>query len=179
MDKAGFIMIKEKASEEILRNVAPCSMFCSTCTGCQYGEISHHAKELLHYLEGHQEFLDKNLKKEYRHKLEEFKAFQKKLKKYAYPKCGGCRNGGATGCSIKDCMILECSKKHQVDFCAECSDFPCDKVNESIYKKTTIDKWLEGNRKIQEIGIQKYYEENKEKPHYLNYAKRDKNKSYE
>lgn len=52
-------------------------------------------------------------------------------------------------------------------------------MNESIYKKTTIDKWLEGNRKIQEIDIQKYYEENKEKQHYLNYAKRDKNKSYE
>ena len=73
-------MIKEKVSEVILNNVAPCSMFCSTCTACQYGEISYHAKELLHLLEGHEEFLDNNLKKEYRHKLDEFKAFSKKLK---------------------------------------------------------------------------------------------------
>ncbi len=166
-------MLREKTSEEILKRIAPCSMFCSTCTGCQYGEISYHAKKLLHYLEGHEEFLDKNLKKEYRHKLEEFKTFQKKLKKYANPKCGGCRDGRAVGCSIKNCLIPECVKKHQVDFCAECGEFPCEKVNDTIYKKTTIEKWLNGNKQIREIGIEEYDKENKEKPHYINYSKKN------
>ena len=82
----------EKVSDDILNAVAPCSMFCSTCTGCKYGDISLHAKELLRLLDGHKEFLEKNLKKEYRHKLDEFIVFQNKLKKYANPKCGGCRN---------------------------------------------------------------------------------------
>ena len=50
----------EKVSTEILNAVAPCSMFCSTCTGCKYGDISMHAKELLRLLDGHKEFLDKN-----------------------------------------------------------------------------------------------------------------------
>lgn len=50
-------------TKAILKFIAPCSMFCSTCTGCQYGEISHHATELLILLEGHEEFLDMNLKK--------------------------------------------------------------------------------------------------------------------
>lgn len=166
-------MIKEKIDDEILNNVAPCSMFCSTCTGCQYGQISYHAKELLHLLEGHEEFLDKNLKKEYRHKLDEFKIFSKRLKKYAYPKCAGCRNGGASGCSIKGCIISECAREHGVDFCAECSEFPCTKVNESVYKKTTIKKWLNGSTQIQRNGIEKYYEENKNKPHYIDYTKKD------
>lgn len=133
-------MIKEKVSEEILKAIAPCSMFCSTCTGCQYGEISYHARELLHFLAGHEEFLDKNLEKKYRHKLDEFKAFNKKLKKYANPKCAGCRNGRASNCSIKGCFIPECVKEHNVDFCAECSEFPCDKVNETVYKVTTLEK---------------------------------------
>ncbi len=170
-------MIKEKVTDEILNAVAPCSLFCSTCTGCQYGEISYHAKELLHLLEGHEEFLDNNLKKEYRHKLDEFKIFHKQLKKYAVPKCGGCRNGGATGCSIKGCIILECTKKQHIDFCAECKDFPCDKVNVSIYKKSVIEKWLKGNQQIKDIGIEKYYEENKRKPHYIENSKKKEMKS--
>lgn len=162
-------MIKEKVSEEILSNIAPCSMFCTTCTACKYGKISYHAKELLHLLEGHEEFLDKNLRKEYRHKLDEFKIFRKKLNKYAYPKCGGCRTGRAEGCSIKNCFIPKCAEEHGVDFCADCSKFPCNKVNDTIYKKTTIKKWLEGNEKIKKIGIEKYYEEYKDKSHYINY----------
>lgn len=166
-------MIDERRNDEILNAVAPCSMFCSTCTGCQYGQISYHAKELLHLLEGHEEFLDKNLKKEYRHKLEEFKVFSKKLKKYAYPKCAGCRNGRANGCSIKGCMIPDCTKEHNIDFCAQCPEFPCSKVNTSLYKKTTIDKWLNGNQQIKDYGIEKYYEDNKSKPHYINMLKRD------
>lgn len=65
--------------ERALNAVAPCSMFCQTCTGCQYGDISYHPKELLRLLEEHEEFLDKNLRDEYRHKLEERKVFLSKV----------------------------------------------------------------------------------------------------
>lgn len=169
-------MIEEKIKEEILNSVAPCSMFCSTCTGCQYGDISNHSKELLKLLEGHEEFLEKNLEKQYFHKLEEFRTFRKKLEKYAYPKCGGCRNDRAAGCSIKQCFILECTKKYHVNFCADCSRFPCDKVNKSIFKESTIQKWLNGNKKIREVGIDQYYYDGKNIPHYINYQKKEKMK---
>lgn len=163
----------EKNSEEILSAIAPCSMFCSTCTGCSYGDISYHAKELLHLLEGHEEFLDKNLKEKYRHKLDEYLVFHKKLKKLATPKCGGCRNKRVSSCCIKGCIISECVEEHQVLFCAECSLFPCDKVNEKIYSKKTIKKWLDGNLEIKRDGIHAYYENNKNKPHYIDYVKDD------
>lgn len=168
---------KKKVDPKMLDIIAPCSMFCSTCTACKYGEISNHSKGLLRLLEGHEEFLDKNLTKEYRHKLNEFKIFKKKLEKYAYPKCSGCRNVRASGCSIKNCIIPDCTKKHHVYFCAECYEFPCNKVNESKYKKTTIEKWLKGNLRIKECGIEKYYIENKDKPHYINYSKSQENKN--
>ncbi len=155
--------------EKILKAVAPCSMFCSTCTGCKYGDISFHATELLRLLEGHEEFLDKNLKAQYRDRLEEFRIFQKRLKKLAHPKCGGCRNGGASGCSINGCIIPECVKEHNVNCCGECSEFPCDKVKEAGFKETTIKKWLDGSSKIREVGIEAYYQENKDIPHYINY----------
>ncbi len=164
-------MKKWEVSKEILDAIAPCSMFCLTCTGCKYDKISYHANELLKLFEGHEEFLDKNLKSPYRHKLEEFQNFKKKLKKYAKPKCGGCRNEKASSCCIKNCFILECVREHQIHFCAECEQFPCDKINDTIFKQSTIKKWLDVNKKIQEIGILKYYEMNKNKPHYIEYSK--------
>ncbi len=155
--------------EKLLDAVAPCSMFCSTCTGCKYGDISLHAKELLRLLEGHEEFLAENLKEQYRDRLEEFRIFQKRLKKFATPKCGGCRNGGEAGCSIKGCIIPECVKEHDVNYCGECSEFPCERVEKSGFKETTIQKWLDGSNKIKDAGIEKYYQENKDIPHYINY----------
>lgn len=157
-------------NEKILDFVAPCSMFCSTCTGCIYGDISFHAKELIRLLEGHEELLDKNLKSAYRDRLDEFRIFQKRLKKFANPKCGGCRNGGATGCSINNCIIPNCVKEHNVNFCGECPEFPCQRLD-NIFKETTKKKWLDGSNKIKELGIEKYYKENKDTPHYINYRK--------
>lgn len=156
---------------DILNAVAPCSMFCSTCTGCKYGEISYHSKELLRLLEGHKEFLDKNLKKEHRHKLEEYLVFEKKLKKLANPKCNGCRTGGANGCSIKGCFINKCVLEHNVNYCGECDLFPCEKVNKKVFSENIIKKWLDGNKRIKEVGIEKYYEEGKDIPHYIEYKK--------
>ena len=167
-----FFKETDDLENKILKDVAPCSMFCSTCTGCKYGKISYHARELLRLLEGHKEFLDKNLIAAYRHKLEEFENFEKKLNKYANPKCNGCRTGGANGCSIKGCFINECTKEHKVNYCGECPLFPCDKVNSSIFKENVIKKWLEGNKRIKEVGIKKYYEERRDIPHYIEHKEK-------
>ena len=161
----------ENVSSEILSSVAPCSMFCSTCTGYKNGEISFHAQELLKLLNGYKEFLEKNLKDEYKYKLDEFITFEKSLKKYDYPKCGGCRNGGATGCSIKGCFISKCTKEHKVNYCGECDLFPCGKVNNKVFKDTVIKKWYDGSMRIQEIGISSYYEEKKNTSHYTSFKK--------
>ena len=56
-------------------------------------------------------------------------------------------------------------------FCAQCSEFPCDKVNESVYKKSTIKKWLDGNNEIKKYGIDAYYQRNRNRPHYIDYVK--------
>ena len=59
-------------------------------------------------------------------------------------------------------------------FCADCKDFPCDKVNKNTFKESTIQKWLIGNNKIREIGIKNYYNNCKNIPHYINYKKNEK-----
>jgi len=42
-------------------------------------------------------------------------------------RCNGCRNGGCTTIGGK-CDTLECAKQQGVDFCYECKDFPCRKL---------------------------------------------------
>jgi hypothetical protein len=42
-------------------------------------------------------------------------------------RCQGCRVSGCTTIEGK-CETLECAREHNVDFCFECRDFPCPKL---------------------------------------------------
>jgi hypothetical protein len=42
-------------------------------------------------------------------------------------RCKGCRHGGCTTIEGK-CDTLECAKEKNVEFCYECQDFPCRKL---------------------------------------------------
>jgi hypothetical protein len=50
-----------------------------------------------------------------------------------------------------------------VDFCFQCPEFPCDNTgfDEHLFKRS-----VQINLRIQEIGIEKYYEEIRDKPRY-------------
>ena len=64
-------------------------------------------------------------------------------------RCNGCRHGGCTAIQGK-CDTLECAKQQGVEFCFECKDFPCRKLqplaegaeryphNLKVYNLTTI-----------------------------------------
>jgi hypothetical protein len=50
-----------------------------------------------------------------------------------------------------------------VNYCAECSEFPCGKAKDFF---ATINKiigqgWESGNKRIKEVGIEKYFNEKK------------------
>lgn len=43
--------------------------------------------------------------------------------------CAGCRpKQGKDMLMAKDCATYQCVQDHQVEFCYECSDFPCEKL---------------------------------------------------
>ncbi|HNQ19406.1 MAG: DUF3795 domain-containing protein [Smithellaceae bacterium] len=80
--------------------------------------------------------------------------------------CKGCRISGCTMIAGK-CETLECAKLRKLDFCFECSDFPCSKLqplaegadryphNLKIYNLTTIknkglEKWASEVTEIRE-----------------------------
>jgi len=68
--------------------------------------------------------------------------------------CKGCRSGGGWSwwpdCPVRDCVIQK-----ELDFCYQCSDFPCEKLKQeplSAHKKAII----EANNQLKSMGIEKY-----------------------
>lgn len=151
---------------EILEKVAPCSLMCHTCSGYQHGVICESAKTLLNYLDGIKEFYDKHLPDA----VESYNSFEKVLRIYSDASCLGCRSKEHNKCSIEGCFLLECVEKHNVDFCGECDEFPCKKTME-LFEEEVYMQWLEGNQQIHDHGIDYFWENNFENPHYRPYKK--------
>ena len=148
-------------NNNILDNVAPCGLVCYTCNGCDHGIIKERSNELLHYLEGYDDYVfrscpeDKNL----------ISNCMQVLKQWVNLDCPGCRNGDNL-CQNQNCVIRPCTREKGYDFCARCPDFPCDKVHEG---KEFNDIWLEANKTIRESGIEAYFEEQRNKSQYTRY----------
>jgi hypothetical protein len=51
-----------------------------------------------------------------------------------------------------------------VDNCYQCNEFPCEKSN---FDENLKSRWINMNKRMKEIGIEKYYEETNDKPRYL------------
>ena len=158
--------------EEILRRIAPCSLCCHTCPAMKGGEIEQTAGRLSHYLTGYYDFNRDNLPEQWKSYADTIKAFMDQLDGFARPKCSGCRDNSHGKCCIAGCFMLECTMQHGVDFCADCTEFPCKRVPESdVYSPTVIKEWLDGNNRIREIGAEAYCEESCSHSHYLPFAK--------
>lgn len=90
-----------------------------------------------------------------------------RLAKYTTRMCAGCRNDEHGKCCIEGCNIYHCTKSHSVDSCADCAEFPCDKVSEEVFSPIVISAWKNGNERIREVGIEQYCIEAIATPHYL------------
>jgi len=150
--------------EEMLKRVAPCSLMCHTCAAYEDGVICNSARQLLKYMDGMSDFLQKHAPMV----TDKHKILEEELQKYAMGKCPGCRSERDCACSIEGCYIPECTKQHNVNFCGECEDFPCSGISE-VFESEVYFQWLNGNTEIRDRGIEAYWEKNKEKPHYLVY----------
>ncbi len=145
----------------ILSRIAPCGLHCGKCFAFADGDIKKQSEALKNslgnfepYAERFVELLDEPL-------FENYKSFSKLLTHLTKANCNGCR---AEHCKLfKDCKVRSCSAEKGVDFCYECSEFPC--------KNTGFDTHLHQrsvniNLRIKEIGIEKYYQEIKDQSRY-------------
>jgi hypothetical protein len=143
---------------EMLRLIAPCGLLCYTCDAMKNGVINESAKKLLYVLGSYDSFLESCSSS--RPISGKYSDFKEVLAYLADAKCNGCREDH---CMDSNCIVPECTKNQNIHFCYECRDFPCDKTG---FPDDLKEKWMRKNNKIKAIGIEKYFEEEKNLPHY-------------
>jgi hypothetical protein len=145
---------------ELLRLIAPCGLLCYTCDAMKNGPINESAKKLLYVLESYDFFLESCPGS--RSISGKYSDFKEVLEYLASVKCNGCREDH---CMESNCIVPECTQNQNIYFCYECKDFPCGRTG---FPDGLKEKWIRKNNKIKEIGIEKYFEEEKNIPHYAN-----------
>ena len=149
-------------TEQIKESIGPCGLCCETCFAHVGGDIRKYSlilKEKLGnfemYAKRFETLLDEPVFKKY-------PDFKEMLDYLASENCRGCRN---EQCRLfKDCGVRPCHQEKQVDFCFQCSEFPCDRTG---YDKHLYSTWVRVNEKIKEIGLEAFYEKTRARPRYL------------
>jgi hypothetical protein len=147
--------------DEILKKLAPCGLSCEKCYAFADGTIRQHSRELKNALGNFLPYA-----KRFSDLLEEpvfntYLFFDLQLDYFTKVECGGCR---VDNCKLfKSCNVRSCSKTKQVDFCFQCTDFPCSLTgfDENLHKR-----WIKMNSRMKEVGIEVYYQETKEATRY-------------
>jgi len=75
--------------------------------------------------------------------------------------CRGCRFGGGWSW-WPDCPTRDCVLQKGIDFCYQCADFPCRRLQEEPFLERKKES-VEANYQIGKIGIEKHLKELKEK----------------
>jgi hypothetical protein len=147
--------------EFIKSRLAPCGLHCGKCFAFSAGEISQLSNELKFSLGNFDAFAERFVKMLDEPLFLKYPDFKEMLEFFAKGKCKGCRNEKCV--LFKTCKVRECSERKRVDFCFECSEFPCENTgfDEDLQKR-----WKLTNIKMKEYGVETYYNEIKDKPRY-------------
>lgn len=78
--------------------------------------------------------------------------------------CKGCRVQGCCSVLMKDCKTLACVKEKGVDFCYECDEFPCSKLQPcaSRAEKLPHNMKVFNLCRIKQIGLEAWAAETRE-----------------
>ena len=139
--------------KELLRRIAPCSALCFSCTNCKDGVFSEFSPVFDRFGEIFNQAFSGIPDTRGKKITSFFQDFSDSFQNPCGGQCHGCREDLSLkqGCA-ENCGIPSCAAQRGVDFCADCSDFPCKMLNEPMIK---------GGRRIQKIGAAQYWEETK------------------
>lgn len=145
--------------DEIKNYVAPCGLSCEKCCAYSGGSIQLKAHALAEEL-GESFGVYAKIFQKMNPVFDNYQAFDELLRFFAEGSCTGCRG---KGCLFHDCEVAHCEKDHKVDFCFQCSEFPCAKhgFNEGLAKR-----WQANNEQMKSCGLVDYYNNIKDKPRY-------------
>jgi hypothetical protein len=147
--------------DQIKNRLAPCGLHCEKCFSFSDGDIANYSIRLkaslgLFDVYAHRfiELIDEPIFKKY-------PDFKEMLQYFSLPKCEGCRK---EKCKLfKGCNVRACSEKKKVDFCFECTEFPCENTG---FDKHLYARSVEINKRMRSIGVEEYYKEIKDKSRY-------------
>ena len=138
-------------SQKILEALAPCGLNCQGCVSHTDGDIKAYSiklKESLVHFDKYAEKLSVVAPE-----LRNYPQFKAVLELLTQGSCRGCRNGD---CKIPNCGVLHCYQEKGVEFCFQCDDFPCEKMDRDPDLKS---RWIQMNLRMKEIGVEAYFQE--------------------
>ncbi len=144
--------------EEIMRRLAPCGLDCSRCLDYEDGEIGRLASRLLELLGNYERLA--LLKADAESSFKHYPEFRTLLARISEAACGGCRSDHAH--SPVQCCVRACHREKGVDFCFQCKVYPCEKGLRGLIGE----RWKKMNDRMQEIGLEAYYDEQARQPRY-------------
>ena len=136
-------------------------MHCGKCFAYKEGDIVKNSMKLKKDLGAFEVYAQRFVKLLDKPVFEKYPDFKEMLDCFSIMDCSGCRN---EICKLfKDCKVRLCSENRGVDFCFQCSDFPC---NNTGFDEHLNERSVRINLRMKEIGVNNYYEEIKDKPRY-------------
>lgn len=145
--------------DEIKKSLAPCGLSCGKCQAYGDGDIRKHASELKLLLGSFDTYAERFSK--FLPVFKNYPGFRELLNQFSAANCKGCRQGD---CKYPNCGVATCYKQKGVDFCFQCNEFPCEKTN---LDPNLHERWLVMNRRMKEVGVEAYFEENRDVPRYI------------
>ena len=147
---------------ELIKNrLAPCGLHCGKCFAFKDGDIAKSSRALKNDLGEFSIYAKRFIDLLGKPVFEKYPDFKEMLDYFSVAECSGCRN---EKCKLfKGCKVRSCSEEKGVDFCFQCSNFPC---NNTGFDEHLNERSVNINRYIEKIGVEKYYNEIKDKARY-------------
>jgi hypothetical protein len=147
--------------EKIKDRLAPCGLHCGKCFAYIDSDIKNHSSRLKESLGNFDTYAERFVDLLNEPVFNKYKDFKELLDYFTKADCKGCRK---ENCKLfKDCKVRSCSEEKGVDFCFECPEFPCNNTGFDVH----LDKRSVAiNKRMKELGVEKYYNTIKDKPRY-------------
>lgn len=141
--------------------LGPCGLHCGKCFAYVDGDIKNFSNKLKGSLGNFGVYANRFVDLLNEPVFNKYEDFSELLTYFASVNCAGCRKEECkmfSGCKVRTCYEIQ-----NVDFCFQCSKFPCNNIgfDEHLHKRS-----IDINLRMREIGIEKYYDEIKDMPRY-------------
>lgn len=144
---------------DVLKHLAPCGLDCARCADYEHGEIKQLSSRLIQMLGNYKPVA--KMKVETKPIFNSYSQFKEILTSFSQVSCSGCR-GENVQCPLTTCSAKFCYKEKGVDFCFQCSGYPCKKQ----FTGRLTERWKQINDRMKEIGVVEYYYEQVKLPRY-------------